>query len=245
MGDNFKPVVLVTGASKGIGAETARLFYKKGYRVAVNYNTSKNEALALCRELGDDSLAVCADVSDTASVKRMFDEVYLRFGRLDVLVNNAGVSSIKLLSDTDDAELMHILSVDLAGTMKCSREAIPLFLKNHSGAIVNVSSMWGVVGASCETVYSAAKAGVIGFTKALSKELGPSGIRVNCVAPGVVNTEMNSSLGENNINDLKEQTPLCRIADPKEIAEVILFLASDKASFVTGQTVTADGGFSL
>ena len=239
---------VITGSSKGIGKAAAEAFAKNGYNTVICYNNSKESAkeleCALIAE-GRSAVAIKADVSSKDDIKRLFEEVYSLYGRIDVLVNNAGVSSFGLLSDVSDDEFDAINNVNYKGAFFSCREVIPYMLRHHSGSIVNVSSVWGITGASCESIYSASKAAVISLTKSLAKELGPSGIRVNCVAPGVIDTDMNAHLGAETMADLSDQTPLCRIGEPKEVAEAILFLASDKASFITGQTLTVDGGFIL
>ncbi len=239
---------IITGASRGIGRATAILFAKRGYNTVICYNNSKSEAEALSLELNGEGLYAVAykvDVSRSDEVYKLFSFVFEQFGSIDVLVNNAGVCSFGLLTDITDNEFERVNAINYNGTFYCSREAAKYMLKNHKGSIVNVSSMWGICGSSCESVYSASKAAVIGLTKALAKELGPSNIRVNCVAPGVVDTEMNSNLTEETISELSESTPLCRIGRPEEVAEAIFFLASDRSSFVTGQVLSADGGFAL
>lgn len=236
---------LVTGGSRGIGAATALELARAGYAVAVNYRNNAEKAAEIVKKIATDggrAMAVSADISDTAAVVRMFDEVRARFGGVDLLVNNAGVSYIGLFQDMSDADINRLISVNLVGAMVCSREAVKDMLRQKSGVIISVSSMWGEVGASCEAVYSAAKAGLIGFTKALAKELGPSGIRVNCVSPGVIRTDMNSELTEEVIAELREDTPLLRIGAPEDVAQAIAFLASEQASFITGQTLPVNGG---
>lgn len=236
---------LVTGGSRGIGAATALELARAGYAVAVNYRNNAEKAAEIVKKIATDggrAMAVSADISDTAAVVRMFDEVRARFGGVDLLVNNAGVSYIGLFQDMSDADINRLISVNLVGAMVCSREAVKDMLRQKSGVIINVSSMWGEVGASCEAVYSAAKAGLIGFTKALAKELGPSGIRVNCVSPGVIRTDINSELTEEVIAELREDTPLLRIGAPEDVAQAIAFLASEQASFITGQTLPVNGG---
>lgn len=240
------PTVIVTGSSKGIGSAAARLFAQRGYNVVVCYNGSESRARELQEQLVNDGFnAICVnlDVCSTMSIEQAFKTAYDTFGGIDVLVNNAGISQIKLLSDTTDDELYEVINTNLIGTIKCSREAVKYMIHNHSGSIVNASSMWGVSGASCESVYSASKGGIIAFTKALSKELGPSGIRVNCVAPGVIDTDMNKFLDNETRRELADNASLCRIGQPIEAAEAIYFLASKSASFITGQTLTVDGGF--
>ncbi len=239
---------IITGASRGIGRATAKLFATRGYNTVICYNNSEAAADALCAELNREGLsAICykVDVSRSSEVTKLFNEVYTRFGSIDVLVNNAGVCSFGLLTDVTDEEFERVNGINYNGTFYCSREAVKYMLKEHKGSIVNISSMWGISGSSCESVYSASKAAAIGLTKALAKELGPSGIRVNCVAPGVIATEMNASLTEETMNELSESTPLCRIGTPEEVAEAIFFLSSDSASFITGQVLSVDGGFGV
>lgn len=227
--------VLITGASRGIGAACARVFAKSGYDVIINYNYSEEEALRLAEEIGAETIR--ADVSDSAQVADMFKAA----GEVDVLVNNAGISGFYMLDAMSDDEWNRMIGVNLSGVFYCTRAVLPQMLRRKSGAIVNVSSMWGICGASCETAYSASKAGVIGLTKALAKEVGPSGIRVNCVAPGAIDTEMNKKLGEEAIKELCEETPLGRLGRPEEVAAAILFLADDEG-FITGQVLSPNGG---
>ncbi len=238
--------VLITGASRGIGAAAARLFAKNRYAVAVNYCCSKEAAdrlVAEIREQGGEAFAVQADVSKADEVKRMVQAVYDRCGHLDVLIHNAGIAQQKLLTDTEPEEWHRMMGVHLDGAYHCCRAVIPAMVRQGCGSILTVSSIWGVTGASCEVPYSAAKAGLIGFSKALAKELGPSNIRVNCVAPGVIQTDMCASFDEETLNGLAEETPLGRLGKPEEVAEALLFLASDKASYITGQVLGVNGGF--
>ena len=238
--------VLITGASGGIGSACVRLFAASGYKVAVHYNSDEAAANKLKDELhgnGCEAVCVCADLRDEAQVNKMFADVESRLGEVDVLVNNAGVSQQKLFTDTTPADYDFVFGVNTLGTVNCCRAALPAMIRRKSGRIINVSSMWGVSGASCEVLYSASKAAVIGFTKALAKEVGPSGITVNCIAPGVINTKMNKNLSEEDMAVLSDETPLCRIGEPEEVAHAVVFLASDKASFITGQILGVDGGF--
>lgn len=240
--------VLITGASRGIGAQTARTFAQAGYRVALNYCHSQQEAQALQKELnqqGAQVLAVQADVQNRSEVDRMIAQIEAQMGSIDILVNNAGIAQQKLFTDLTEAEWDAMFGVNMKGMFHCTQAVLPSMIRRQCGAIVNVSSMWGVSGASCEVHYSASKAAVIGFTKALAKEVGPSHIRVNCVAPGVINTDMNATLSEETLTQLKDETPLCTLGTPQDIANVILFLASEKSAFITGQTITVDGGMIL
>lgn len=237
--------VLITGASRGIGAACARRFASAGYAVAVNYHRSEGAALALAEEIeaaGGRALAVEADVADPGAVRKMVDNVLDKFCQLDILVCNAGVASQGLLSDVSDGEWRRIFGVNVDGVFHCCRAAIPHFVHRKAGKIVTVSSMWGIAGGSCEAAYSASKAAVIGLTKALAKELGPSGITVNCVAPGVIGTEMNGSLTPADLEALREETPLERLGTPEDVAESVFFLASEAGSFYTGQVLCPNGG---
>ena len=236
---------LITGASRGIGAATAREFARRGWGVAIHYNSGKEQAEALAGELRDAGvpvMAVQADVADWRQVQEMVDNVLEKFCQLDILVCNAGRSHVGLLSDIDDSAWRELFGVNVDGVYHCCRAVLPHFVHNKAGSIVTVSSMWGQVGASCEVAYSATKGAVIAFTKALAKELGPSGIRVNCVAPGTIDTEMNRHLTENDLAVLAGETPLERIGKPEEVARAIAFLASEEASFVTGQVLSPNGG---
>ena len=237
--------VLITGASRGIGAACAREFARAGYDVAVNYLSSEDKAMAVCDELramGADAFAVRADVSDSESVRAMIAAVEDRFGSVDVLVNNAGTALYKLFADTSDDEWRRLMGADLDSVFFCSRAALPAMIRRHSGCIVNIASMWGEAGASCEVAYSAAKAGVIGLTKALAKEVAPSGIRVNAVSPGAVMTDMMSGFSDDDLRALRDEIPLGSIGAPEDVAHAAVFLASDKARYITGQVLSVNGG---
>lgn len=239
-------VALITGASRGIGAAAARLLAQRGYAVAINYCRSEGRAAALAEEIragGGTALTVRADVADPDQAARMVETVLDEFGRLDTLVCNAGISHFSLLSDLAVEEWRHIFGVNVDGVFHCCRAAIPHFVRRKAGRIVTVSSMWGQTGASCEAAYSASKAAVIGLTRALAKELGPSGITVNCVSLGVIDTEMNAALGPEDLASLREETPLGRIGTPEDAARAIAFLASPEAEFITGQVLAVNGGF--
>lgn len=239
-------IALITGSSRGIGASCALLFAQKGYGVIVNYLKNGDKAEELCKkigEIGGTAVAYRADVRLQSDVEAMFEFAEKEFGGIDVLVNNAGISTWGLLQDTTEDEWNDLFSVAPGGAFRCSKAAIGQMLRRGGGSIVNISSVWGVYGASCEAAYSASKAAVIGLTKALAKELGPSGIRVNCVAPGVIDTDMNRVHGEETLRELAEATPLGRIGTPEEVAECVYFLASDESRFVTGQVLGVDGGF--
>jgi len=243
---SMSDTVLITGGSRGIGAAAARLFAARGYRVGINYSRSAERAEALCAELragGTDARCYACDVSDSAQVSEMLEAFLRDFGRIDVLVCNAGIAGQQLFTDVTDADWRRMLGVNLDGVFYCCRAALPDMIRRKSGRIVTVSSMWGQVGASCEVAYSAAKAGVIGLTRALAQEVGLSGITVNCIAPGVIDTEMNGNLSEEDRQVLAEETPLGRLGTAEYVAEAICFLASPAAGFITGQVLAPNGGF--
>lgn len=238
--------VLITGASRGIGAETARLFAETGYSVVINYCSSEKKAVELEEELtsaGYRAMALRADVSDEKQVDRMVKESLLRFGGIDVLVNNAGISRWGLIQQVPQEEWDRVFAVNVRGAFLCSRAVLPVMLREHRGKIINISSMWGISGASCEVLYSASKAAVIGLTRAMAQELGPSGIRVNCVAPGVIETDMTRGLGKKALEALRKETPLGALGTPRDVANSVLFLASEQADFITGQVISPNGGF--
>ena len=233
--------VLVTGGSRGIGCEIVRLFRENGYNVAFTYKSSREAAETLANETG--ALAIMADSADESDVLSAVESTLTTFGRIDCLINNAAISSFSLFTDITLDEWNNMLAVNLTGAFLYSKGVIPDMLKRKSGRIINITSMWGLVGSSCEVHYSATKAALIGMTKALAKELGPSGITVNAIAPGVINTEMNAALSEEDREALVNDTPVMRIGEPSDVAEAALFLASDKASFVTGEVLNVSGGY--
>ncbi len=242
----MKGTVLITGASRGIGRAAALAFAKEGFNVAVNYNKSGEMAQSLCNELcgcGVDARAYRADVSDKPAVNDMVLKITEDMGGITVLVNNAGIAEQLLFSDITEEKWDRMFAVNVKGAYNCTQAALPHMIHEKYGRIINISSMWGISGASCEVHYSASKAALIGFTKALAKEVGLSGITVNCIAPGVIATDMNKMLSEETLAELKEETPLEKIGTPQDVAEAVLFLASDKASFITGQVISVNGGF--
>lgn len=236
----MKKTVLITGASRGIGRACALAFGRAGYRVLINYLQNETAAHALVTELdalGVESMLLRADVSVDAQV----DALFAQAGHVDVLINNAGIAWESPLQDMTEADWDRVQSVCLKSVFLCSRAVLGQMISRKEGAILNISSMWGLCGASCEVAYSAAKAGVIGLTKALAREVGPSGIRVNCIAPGVIDTDMNAAYTEADLRALCEQTPLGRIGTPDEVARAALFLAEHP--FITGETLNVSGGF--
>lgn len=232
--------VLITGGSRGIGAECVKIFSKTGYRVFFTYLNSEEKAIKLSEETG--AVAIKADVcKDVEKVK----EAIKPYGKLYALVNNAGIAQQKVFQDITDEDWDKMFDVNIKGMFLTTKAFVYDMIMNKSGRIVNVSSMWGISGASCEVHYSASKAAVIGFTKALAKELGPSGITVNCVAPGVIDTDMNSMLDEETINELANETPVQRIGKPCEVADMIMYLCGEKSGFITGQIIGIDGGITV
>ncbi len=238
--------VIITGASRGIGQSIAEIFANKGYNVLINYNNSEKSALDLYNKLKGKGLSAKvfkADVSKRDEVNSMMKFCVEEFGGIDVLINNAGISQEKLFTDITDEDFDAMVNVNLKSVFNCSQEALKYMLPKKRGKIINISSIWGMVGASCEVHYSASKAGIIGLTKALAKELGSSNIQVNCIAPGIIQTDMLSLYNESELNALQENTPLMRLGSPKDIAGCTLFLASTHSDFITGQIISPNGGF--
>lgn len=236
---------LITGASGGIGAATARAFAQAGYGVAIHAHRSVDKLHALAQELSALSvpvLEVCADLSNPVQAKTMVDNVLEKFCQLDILVCCSGLSHVGLVTDIDPQQWRTLFGVNVDGMHYCCQAVLPHMVHRKEGCILSVSSMWGQVGASCEVAYSATKGAVIAYTKALAQEVGPSNIRVNCIAPGVIATEMNAHLSPEDLAALADETPLGRIGTPEECAACALFLASDGASFVTGQVLAPNGG---
>lgn len=246
MENTVNRTAIVTGGSRGIGAAAALLLARKGWRVAVGCLEHLEKAEELCDRLsaeGREAFPFRGDVSSAAQMERFAQIVLDRWGQIDLLVNNAGIAQQKLFTDITEEEWDRMFAVHVKGLYACCRAVVPHMVRRKSGNIINISSIWGQVGASCEVHYSAAKAAVIGFTKALAKELGPSGIRVNCVAPGVIATEMNAALDEKTLETLREETPLGTVGSSEDVARAILWLAEEGSSFVTGQVVGVNGGF--
>ncbi len=231
---------VVTGGTGGIGQAICRKLSAEGYYIIINYFNSEKKAIKLAEET--DGRAVKFDVSDICSVRNNLTDIINSEGKIDLLVNNAGISEIDLFTSISHEKSERILDINLGGTINCSRVVLPSMIRQKAGCIVNISSMWGQVGASCEVDYSASKAGIIGFTKALAKEVAPSGIRVNCVSPGFIMTEMNSRFTDEELDGIKEEIPLGFFGTPAHVADAVAFLASDKAEYITGQVLAVNGG---
>ena len=245
---NFKgKTVLITGASRGIGRECALEFARQGAsNIIIGYNKSETQALeleAILKEQGVNALALQADVRSKTEVNLMFRRAQAAFGPIHILVNNAGISGFSLFTDITEEMWDEMMDTNIKGMYLCCKEALPDMISEKDGAIVNISSIWGQVGASCEVHYSASKAAVIGLTKALAKELGPSNVRVNCVAPGVIQTDMLAVVDPEIQKELAEETPLMKLGTTSDIAKSVCFLCSPAASFITGQVLGVNGGF--
>ncbi|MBR2916520.1 MAG: glucose 1-dehydrogenase [Clostridia bacterium] len=238
---------IVTGASRGIGKGAALSLGEMGANVVINYNKNKALAEDVAKEVisfGGRAEIFGADVSDFSSCQKMIEFTAEKFGGIDALVNNAGISPMQSPFDlTDREEWEKVFSVNVFGTFNCTKAVLPHMISKKKGSIVNVSSVWGITGGSCEAVYSSSKAAVIGFTKAMAKELAPSGIRVNALAPGMIETDMNSHFGENDIEEIKKEIPLGKIGTISDMGKIIAFLCSNKSSYITGEVIKADGGW--
>lgn len=249
MGIPSEKTAVITGASRGIGREIALRFWREGHRVALNYCSSAKETEGMAGELNrirpGSALAVKADVSQKEEVLAMRDAVEGELGPVSVLVNNAGIAQQKLFTDLAEEDWDRMFAVDVKGVFLCCQAFLPGMIRRQAGKIINIASMWGQVGASCEVHYSAAKGAVIALTKALAQEVGPSHIQVNCVSPGVVDTEMNSCFSSEILEGLREETPLGVIGQAVDIANAVWFLASPEADFITGQVLAPNGGMVL
>ena len=241
-------IVLITGASGGIGKELVKCFFNAGYKVIANYNKSQDDINCLIKELHSETNCVVgykADITNYNEVKTMINEVISTFGHIDVLINNAGIASYNLLIDETKDDIYNVISTNLIGTIITTKEVCKNMISRGFGKIINISSIWGKYGASCESVYSATKGGINAFTKAMAKELAYSNINVNAIAPGIVETKMLSHFTETELNELKNEIPFKRFANPSDIASLALFLADEKANYITGQIIQIDGGFCL
>ena len=237
---------LITGSSRGIGRAVARELAHQGWAVGINYLTRRDKAQELVEELtgeGCQAAAFQADVADGAAVEEMVRRLTQTFGPVELVVNNAGVAGQSLFQDISDEMWNRYLAVNLGGARNTIKAVLPHMISEKRGCIVNISSIWGQRGASCEVAYACTKAAIIALTRSLAMELAPSGIRVNCVAPGVINTDMVQVLGQDTLDDLARETPLGRMGTPEDIAAAAAFLASERAGFITGQVLTVDGGF--
>ncbi|WP_195938839.1 elongation factor P 5-aminopentanone reductase [Romboutsia sp. 1001713B170131_170501_G6] len=241
-----KKTVLITGASRGIGREMAKVFAENEYNVLINYNKSEKEANELYDELISKGYSVVlykADISNPLEADAMVKFCIGNFEKIDVLINNAGITDYKMFTDTTNEDWNNMINTNLNSVFYTTKSAVKYMLYEHSGKIINISSIWGMVGASYEVAYSTSKAALIGMTKALAKELGPSNIQVNAIAPGIIQTDMLNDIHEDVIEDLKNETPLLRLGTPLDIANLALFLASEKSNFITGQVISSNGGF--
>ncbi len=242
----MEKIALVTGGSRGIGRQICIDLAEEGYKVIINYNKSEESAKEVEKTLkkrGLECEIFKADISKEKEVKKMFDFCLEKYKTINLLVNNAGISFEGLITDMAEEDWDKIVNVNLKSVFLCSKEALKTMISAHKGKIINISSMWGVTGGSCEVAYSATKAGIIGFTKALAKEVGPSGINVNAIAPGVIMTDMMNDFTEEDIRVLKEETPIMQLGSPQDISNAVLFLASEKSNFITGQIIGVNGGF--
>ena len=233
-------IALITGASKGIGREIAINLAKQGIRVIANYNKSEKQA----KELQDENSNIeiyQADVSKRKKVNEMIEYIIKKYGKIDILVNNAGISESKMFTDVTDEDWQRIITTNLYSVFCVTQEVLPNMIHNKRGCIINISSVWGLVGASCESIYAVTKAGIDGMTKSLAKELGPSNIRINSIAPGIIDTDMNKNLTKENLNDIEEEIPLGRIGKTSDIARCVEWLIKDE--YITGQIISINGGW--
>ena len=241
--------VLITGASGGIGEAMCREFAKNGYNVVIHYNSSEKAALKLQQEIESQyqvkAVPIKADLRNSDDVKALARKATAILGNTDVLINNAGVAYLTLFQTADDNKVRELFDINLMSAMNLTKEILPSMIRNQSGRIINISSMWGIAGASCEVHYSASKSALIGFTKALAKEVGPSGITVNCIAPGYIDTKMNSSIDDDSVAEIVEATPMGRKGRPEDVSALAMFLAGENADFITGQVISVDGGYGV
>lgn len=241
--------VLITGAAGGIGEAIAKVFAKNGHDIILHYSKSEEKAFSIKKDLEATYcvkvIPVKADLCSNDEIEALAKKALSEFGTIDVLINNAGIAHQELFQLCSDEKAKEIFDVNIMSAMKLTKEILPTMIKNHSGRIINISSMWGVCGASCEVHYSASKSALIGFTKALSKEVGPSGITVNCICPGFIDTKMNAHLDEDSVREIVESTPMMRKGTGEDVAYLCEFLSSEKAGFITGQVVSVDGGYSV
>lgn len=238
--------VIITGAAGGIGRAAALAFAKSGFGVLINYRTAEKAAKELAAEIvcgGGRAVCFQADISERSQVEEMIAFAHSELGSIGVLVNNAGIAQQKMFCDITEQDFDRMMGVTVKGTFNCTQAVLPDMVHEKCGKIINVSSMWGVCGASCEVHYSMAKSALTGFTKALARELAPSNIQVNCIAPGVIDTKMNASLGTETLELLREESPMGRFGTPEEVASLIMFLSGHESDFITGQIIGIDGAF--
>lgn len=238
--------VIVTGGSRGIGAAIVEELASNNYNIVLNYNNSEQSAKQIQNELKENGINIeifKADVSKRDEVKELIDFTIKKYNNIDVLINNAGIDQIKLFMDTTDEDWKNIIQTNLTSVFYCSQEVLKNMIHNKNGCIINISSIWGITGASCEVAYSASKAAIDGMTKALAKEMGPSNIRINSIAPGFVETDMNKNIPEEEIEEIKNEIPLGRISKPEEITKSIKWLIEDE--YVTGQIISVNGGWNI
>ena len=239
--------VFITGSSRGIGKSIAKKFLQEDFNVVINSNKSVQELKNTCEEfkknISKNIMALTADVSDYNQCLLIFDKIKEKFGNIDILINNAGISYVGLFNQMKSYDWGKVLDINLGSVINCSHIAIKSMIKNHSGVIINISSVWGTVGASCEVIYSTAKGGVNLFTKSLAKELAPTNIRVNAIACGVIDTDMNNNLNSQEKKKLADEIPLGYFGNPDNVADLAFFLASDKSKYITGQIINLDGGW--
>ena len=242
----MKNVVFVTGGSGGIGSQICKMFAEIGYPVAIGYNSNSESADELARKInsnGGTAISVKCNVADSKSIESAILEIEDKLGSIDILVNNAGIANINLFTDVSEDVMKNLIDTNLIGAMVCSKYVLPQMIRNKHGKIINIVSVWGEVGASCEVIYSVSKAGLIGFTKALAKEVAPSGINVNAVSAGMINTNMNACLSQQDIDNIVEEIPMNRIGKPEDIAKAVLFLATENSDYISGQVIRVDGGW--
>ena len=235
-------VAIVTGGSRGIGAAIVRLLAENNYTVILNYNKSESQAMEIANQNSNIHIFQ-ADVSNPKEVIMLINYTYNNFGRIDLLVNNAGIDLWKTIDEVSEEEYDKVMNTNLKSAFIASKEVVPYMIKEHSGSIINISSIWGITGASCETVYSISKAGMDGLTKSLAKELAPSNIRVNSIAPGAINTDMNKGYSIEELEKLTEEIPLGKMGEPEDIAQAVLFLANNE--YITGQVIEINGGWNI
>lgn len=241
-----KKIIIITGASKGIGREIAKTLAREGYTIIANYNKSEREAQKLKKELQEENKEIDiykANIANEEETQEMIKYVIKKYKKIDVLINNAGIDKIQLVTEVTKKDWDEIINTNLYGTFYISQQAAKNMIQNKQGKIINISSIWGQIGASMEVVYSISKAGVDGLTKALAKELGPSGIQVNSIAPGFIKTEMNSNFNEQEINEIKDEIPLQKLGECTDIARCVKWLIED--NYVTGQVIAINGGWSI